>query len=335
MRFSLRYDMRNPAFGAAADGLYRASIEQCRWADQLGFSTVYLAEHHAAEDGYCPAPMVQASAMMAVTERLRVHFSALLAPLHDPIRLAEDLAVLDLISRGRVEVTLGLGYRPHEFRLFGLEQRQRVARFEEAVRVLRAAWTGEPFEYRGEWVTILPKPFQDGGPPLFVGGSAEPSIERAARLGDGYMPAVPGLYRRYLARCAELDRPPGPMPAKAQPLFLHVSDDPERDWPIVAPHVLYTASSNAAWALERGVGATPYPAATTMEELQAHPGFLVLTPRQCLAYIDALPDDAEVQFQPLMGGLAVEIGWASLERFAAEVLPYLRRSAEPAGVRSA
>ena len=114
--------MRNPAFGAPAAALYQASIEQCAWADKLGFETVYLAEHHGADDGYGPAPMIQAAALMAVTRTLKVHFSALLAPLHEPLRLAEDLAILDLISQGRVEVTLGLGYRPHEYRMFGVAQ---------------------------------------------------------------------------------------------------------------------------------------------------------------------------------------------------------------------
>ena len=126
MRYALRYDMRAPDFGAPAAALYAASIEQVAWADHLGFGTVYLAEHHGADDGYCPAPMFQASAMLAVSERIRVHFSALLAVLHDPIRLAEDLAVLDLLGRGRVDVTLGLGYRPHEYRMFGVDQKRRV-----------------------------------------------------------------------------------------------------------------------------------------------------------------------------------------------------------------
>lgn len=328
MKLALRYDMRNPAFGAPAAELYGASVAQCAWADPLGFSTVYLAEHHGADDGYCPAPIVQASAMMAVTKRLHVHFSALLAPLHDPLRLAEDLAILDVMSRGRVEVTLGLGYRPHEYRMFGVQRRDRVARFEEAVWVMRAAWTGEPFNYRGEQVTVLPKPSRPGGPPLYVGGSAEASVQRAARLGDGYFPAMGGLYKQYLAECERLGRDPGPKPPRPGPLFLHISDDPERDWPIVAPHVMYTAAANAAWAAERGVGGTPYPAATTIDELKVHPGFQVLAPDDAVAYIDRLGPDVEVQFQPLMGGLPTDRGWASLELFASAVLPRLAHRPE-------
>lgn len=324
MKLVLRYDMRAPQFGAPAADLYAASIEHVAWADRLGFETVYLAEHHGADDGYGPAPMIQAAAMMGVTKRIRVHFSALLVVLHDPIRLAEDLAILDLISGGRVDITAGLGYRPHEYRLFGVDKRRRVAVFEETIQLLRQAWTGEPFQYRGETVVVRPRPYQPSGPPIYIGGSAEASAFRAARLGDGYLPAMPGLWGIYEAECQRLGRPTGPRePSTPSPLFLHVSDDPDRDWEVVAPHVLYTAQSNAQWAKERGVGATPYPAATTVDELKAHPRFLVLTPDECVDHLLGLEDDTEVQFQPLMGGLPPEIGWASLAMFEHEVLPKL------------
>ncbi len=323
MRYTLRYDMRAPDFGAPAHELYRASIDQVAWADRLGFSSVYLAEHHGADDGYGPAPMIQGAAMMAVSEHIRVHFSALLAVLHDPIRLAEDLAILDLVSGGRVDVTLGLGYRPHEYRMFGIDKRRRVAILEETIRVLELAWTGEPFEYRGEQVVVRPRPYQRPRPPLYIGGSAEASAIRAARLGDGYLPAMPGLWEIYEAECKRLGRQVGPPPPAKGPLFLHISDDPERDWQVVAPHLLYTARSNAEWANERGVGATPYPAAASIDELRRHERFQVLTAEECVAFVLALPDDAEVQFQPLMGGLPTEIGWASLNLFESDVLPRL------------
>jgi alkanesulfonate monooxygenase SsuD/methylene tetrahydromethanopterin reductase-like flavin-dependent oxidoreductase (luciferase family) len=323
MRLALRYDMRAPAFGAPAAELYAASIEQVAWADRLGFGTVYLAEHHGADDGYCPAPMIQASAMMGVSRSIRVHLSALLAVLHDPIRLAEDLAVLDLIGGGRLDVTLGLGYRLHEYRLFGVDKRRRVPILEATIDILQQAWTGEPFTYNGEQVVVRPRPFQRPGPRLFIGGSAEASALRAARRGDGYFPAMPGLWEIYEAECHRLGRPVGPKPPGKGPLFLHVSDDPERDWQVVAPHLLYTAQSNAEWAKERGVGATPYPAATSVGELQAHERFKVLTPAECVDYMTALPSDAEVHFQPLMGGLPPAIGWAGLELFESAVLPTL------------
>lgn len=323
MRLALRYDMRAPELGAPASAQYPTTIAHAAWADRLGFEVVYLAEHHGADDGYGPAPMIQGAAMMGATRRMRIHFSALLVPLHDPIRLAEDLAVLDLCSGGRVEITAGLGYRPHEYRMFGIEQRRRVAVFEENLRILKLAWTGEPFEYRGEEFVVRPTPVQQPGPPIYIGGSAEPSALRAARYGDGYLPAMPGLWEIYEEECRRLGRPVGRRPTRTGPLFLHVSDDPDRDWEIVAPHVLYTARSNAEWAKERGVGATPYPAATTVDELKAHPRFVVCTPDELVELVSGYGPEDELTFQPLMGGLDPDIGWASLERFEHEVLPRL------------
>jgi alkanesulfonate monooxygenase SsuD/methylene tetrahydromethanopterin reductase-like flavin-dependent oxidoreductase (luciferase family) len=321
MKLTLRYDMRAPAFGAPARDLYEASVEQVAWADRLGFHTVYLAEHHGADDGYCPAPMIQGAAMIGASEAIRVHFSALLLPLHDPIRAAEDLAVLDLLSGGRIDVTVGLGYRPHEYRMFGIEKKLRVSVLEENIRILRQAWTGEPFEYRGESVVVRPQPVQPSGPPLYIGGSAEASAYRAAALGDGYLPAMEGLWEIYERECRRLGRPLGPKPPHKSPLFLHVSEDPERDWELVAPHVLYTARSNAEWAKERGVGATPYPAADSVEELKGHPRFMVCTPDELVEHMISLPPDAEMGFQPLMGGLPPDVGWESLRLFEHRVLP--------------
>jgi alkanesulfonate monooxygenase SsuD/methylene tetrahydromethanopterin reductase-like flavin-dependent oxidoreductase (luciferase family) len=329
MRLSLRYDMRAPSFGAPAPALYAASIEQCAWADRLGFETVYLAEHHGAEDGYCPSPIVQAAAIAARTQRMVTHLSALIAVLHNPIRLAEDLAILDIISQGRIALTLGIGYRPHEYQMFGVDKRRRVPILEETIDILEKAWTGEPFEYRGMTIVVRPTPVQHPRPPIYLGGSSEASARRAARLGDGYQPATEGLYEIYAAerRRLGLDVPP-PAPRRG-PLFLFVTDDPERDWEVVGRHVLYTTNSNAEWAKERGVGATPYPPAGGVDDLKKSEAFAVVTPDECVKLAMQLGDDAELWFQPLMGGLPPDVGWASLELFASAVLPKL----EAAGSR--
>jgi len=324
MRLALRYDMRAPSFGAPAPTLYSASIEQSAWADRLGFETVYLAEHHGADDGYCPSPIVQGTALAARTEHMVVHLSALIAVLHHPIRLAEDLAILDIISQGRLAITLGIGYRPHEYQLFGVDKRRRVPILEETIGILQHAWTGEPFEFRGMTIVVRPTPVQRPGPPLYIGGSTEASAVRAARLGDGYIPALDGLYEIYAEerRRLGLDVPP-PQPRHG-PLFLFVSEDPERDWELVAPHVLYTTNSNAEWARERGVGATPYPPAQNVDDLKASDTFAVVTPDDCVKLAVRLGDAAELVFQPLMGGLHPDIGWRSLELFAKSVLPQLQ-----------
>ena len=323
MRLALRFDMRAPDIGVTPSVLYPASVDMSEWADRLGFETVYLAEHHGADDGYCPSPIVQAAAIAARTTRMRIHFSALIAVLHNPLRLAEDLAVLDLLSGGRIEMTLGIGYRPHEYEMMGVEKSKRVALLEEIIHVLDLAWTGEPFEFRGRTVLVRPTPVQRPRPPVYIGGSTEASAYRAARLGDNYFPAGAGLLEVYQAERRRLGLPvPAPPPGPG-PLFVFVTEDPERDWPIVAPHVMYTSNSNAEWAKERGSGSTPYPPVSSIEDLQASPQFAVVTPDQCIALAERMGNDSELTFQPLMGALDPAIGWPSLELFESAVLPRL------------
>ena len=123
-----------------------------------GFDMLTLSEHHASPDGYLPSPLVLGGAMAARTKQIALWISALLLPLHDPIRLAEDLAVLDLISGGRVSLVTGLGYRPIEYAMFGKEWTRRGKLLDENLDVMIKAWTGEPFEHRGETVQVTPRP---------------------------------------------------------------------------------------------------------------------------------------------------------------------------------
>jgi len=109
---TLSYDMRAPAFGTPAVDLYQAAVAQCAWADSQGFASVAVTEHHASDDGYLPSPIVLGSALAAATGRMLIRLSVVLLPLYDPLRAAEDLAVLDLIINGRLRLTVGAGYRP-------------------------------------------------------------------------------------------------------------------------------------------------------------------------------------------------------------------------------
>lgn len=325
MRLSLRYDMRQPDPNARRNEQYQAMLDQCAWADRLGFDSVFIGEHHAAEDGYIPSSMVLMAAVAARTKRIEVHLSALLLTMHHPLRLAEDLAVLDIISGGRLAITAGMGYRPHEFEMFGVDIKKRLKIYMETIEVLRKAWTGEPFEFEGRTVRISPTPIQKPGPRLIMGGSTEASAQRAAKLGYEYMPGHPGLYEIYKQERQNLGLPePRPLPNQG-PNFLFVTDDPERDWPIVGPHVLYTTNSYAQWATERGTGATMYQLLESIEELKKQPIFQVVTPEQCVAYAKTLEPHGELQLQPLFGGLDPKIAWRSLELFEHEVMPLMRK----------
>src|SRR5262249_54258422 len=157
--FGIRFDLRNPAVaGVSLTDRYQAAVEMCRWADEKGGLFVSLAEHHGSDDGYLPSPLVLAAAIAATTSNLNIAINALIAPLPDPLRLAEDAAVVDLLSGGRLVVTIAGGYVQDEFDMFGADIHRRPALVREAVETLKAAWTGEPFEFRGRTVQVHPRP---------------------------------------------------------------------------------------------------------------------------------------------------------------------------------
>ena len=159
MRLSLRYDMRAPAIGAPAEVLYAASLDQCAWADKLGFDTVYLAEHHGADDGYCASPMIQAAAIAARTSAMRIHLSALLPVMHNPLRLAEDFATADILTGGRTVFGVGRGYHTREVESLGgpmLDQNANREVFEEGVEIIFKAFNNESFSHKGAHYTLPP-----------------------------------------------------------------------------------------------------------------------------------------------------------------------------------
>src|SRR5690242_9723475 len=226
----LRYDLRAPAFaGTTHADLYRACLDQCAWADERGVDFVALSEHHGVDDGYLPAPVTLAAAIAGRTRRIPISIAAILLPLHDPVRLAEELAVLDLASGGRVSFVAGLGYRYEEFEMAGVDRKQRGKLLEEYVGVMRQAWTGEPFEWRGRTVQVTPKPMTQPHPMMMIGGSTEIAARRAARLRLPMFPAVgdPKLAEVYAEECAKVGFEHGFISLPAGPGFVHVAEDPE------------------------------------------------------------------------------------------------------------
>jgi alkanesulfonate monooxygenase SsuD/methylene tetrahydromethanopterin reductase-like flavin-dependent oxidoreductase (luciferase family) len=314
---TLLYDMRAPDSGAPADALYQAAVAQCAWADPLGFTSVTLTEHHATTDGYLPSPMILGAAIAGSTQNLLIRLSLVLLPLYHPLRAAEDLAVLDLISGGRLRLTVGLGYRPEEYEQLGVVMGQRPSLMEEAVATLKSAWTGEPFEYRGRTVRVLPRPAQRPRPLIAMGGSSPASARRAAAIADDYQPLSPKLYDLYLDELTALGKPaPAPAPAGSGS-YLFVSEDPDRDWARIAPHAMHDNNEYAAWIGGRrgAFSASPGP-----DELRRTGPYRVVTPEECLTIAAA---EDTLAFKPLVGGLDPDIGWEGLHLFADKVLPHL------------
>ena len=217
VRMTMSFTMRNPAWGPPAADLYAAALDMAAWADGQGFETVALSEHHNTSDGYLPSPTVMAGAIAARTTTVRIKLSVVLATLLHPIHLAEDLAVADLISNGRLHVTLGAGYRREEFLVFGVNWKRRPSLMVEVVETLRQAWQGEEFEFRGHPVRVLPKPARPGGPPLALGGSSEGSARRAAALDLAYEPTGERFYQVYLDELRRLGKPLPPPAGGGRP----------------------------------------------------------------------------------------------------------------------
>ncbi len=168
--------------------IYRNTLEQVELSEKLGFDSAWLSEHHFLEDGYCPSPLVMTAAMLARTTCLKVGTSILILPLHDPVRVAEDAAVLDNISNGRFKLGVGIGYREEEFAGFNISIRQRTSRFEESLKVIENAWKDKAFTFSGKRfnysdLNVTPKPVQKTGIPIFIGAFEEPAIRRAGRMG--------------------------------------------------------------------------------------------------------------------------------------------------------
>src|SRR5271167_3143101 len=186
--FMMRFGMRaaTPQPDERAD-LYAATIEMCAWAESKGCVAAVLSQHHASEDGYLPSPVPLASAIAARTSTLPITVAALLLALYEPVKLAEDLAVVDLISRGRVSYVVGIGYRDEEFDMFGVDRRGRGHLVEERIGLLQRLWSGDQVDIDGRAIRVTPLPYTPGGPMLAYGGGTEVAARRAGRLGLMFM----------------------------------------------------------------------------------------------------------------------------------------------------
>src|SRR3989442_9591773 len=192
MQFGLYSSIANPPRGENLDRSIDEVIAEAQLAEASGFDSCFFGEHHQDKDGFLPSPLIVATAVAAHTRRLNVGTSVILLPLHHPVRLAEDVITLDLVSKGRVVLGVGIGYQATDFAAFAVPMEERLARFEESVEILRLCWAGETFSFRGKHyvldkVRIMPRPFQQQGPPLWIGASVPAAARRAGRIADGFV----------------------------------------------------------------------------------------------------------------------------------------------------
>lgn len=332
VRFGVMYDCRmHPEGTASMTDVYRQTLDQAVLADQLGFDHVWFTEHHFCPDGYLPAFQPLAGAIAARTDRIRISTDIALLPLYHPIRLAEELAVLDHISEGRIELGIGMGYVPSEFAAFGVPLKNRVSMTEEGIDILRLAWGDGPFSYRGKRyelddVDVHPKPVQDGGPPLWVAAMSEAGARRAARFGTNLLPQ--GRPDEVLDPWRELVRENGDDPHRYRVGIIrsvYVTDDRERDWPIIRAAERYRMSIYEGFMAE-----TPDRYAWT-DGTAIPQSVIVGTAAECTAELRSFIDAfgiTDIATSGLPPGVDPEMMGRNLERLATEVLPALRAAPE-------
>ena len=321
--FVLRFDLRIPPFVETLTHgeQYREFFKMIEWADDKGFAAVVLSEHHGTEDGYMNSPLLLAGSVLGATDTLFCSVSALLLPLHDELRIAEEIATVDLIGPGRFNVVVGIGYRESEFEMFAKNRKTRGKDTEEGIRTILTALKGEPFEYKGRKVLVSPKPVSDPSSLISVGGSVEISAKRAARLGLPFVPAVrdDSLENTYYAEAREVgyENPICMMPSG--PGMVMVSEDPERLWSEIGENLIYDAVTYAAWQYQ-DQRSSWHVEGTSIDELKKGGQHLIVTPEEC---VDLVRSSGVAVLHPLVGGLDPEIGWESLELVANRVIPAL------------
>jgi alkanesulfonate monooxygenase SsuD/methylene tetrahydromethanopterin reductase-like flavin-dependent oxidoreductase (luciferase family) len=324
--FVMRFDVRAPDFGAAPIDLYAAALDMAAFAEANGFAAVVVSEHHATDDGYLPSPLVLAAAIAGRTSTIPISVAALLVPLYDPVRLAEDIAVLDHVSRGRVSYIVGIGYRPEEYAMLGYDFGARAVTVEAHIQLLRELWTGEPVEYAGRTIQVRPTPFSEPHPMLFYGGGSGAAARRAARLDLPFFPqsSDPRIVDTYQSERARLGLPEGMVVAPGEgPLNVFVSEDPDATWARIGEHLLHDARSYARWQIDAGLVSVALDESESVEALRAGSVYAVLTPDEC---IDLVRRRGSLALHPLCGGIPPEVAWESLELIAARVQPALEIS---------
>jgi alkanesulfonate monooxygenase SsuD/methylene tetrahydromethanopterin reductase-like flavin-dependent oxidoreductase (luciferase family) len=336
LRIGVSYDFRNPpASGVKDQRLYAEILEQVQWLDQMGADLVWFTEHHFVDDGYLPSWTPVAGAMAAVTQNVRFGTDICLMPFNHPIRLAEDLAVLDNLSGGRVEIGLGMGYAPHEFRGFGLPVSRRVSLMNEGIEVLQRCFTGERFSYEGkryqfEDVIITPGYVQDGGPPLWVAAMSEGGAARAAQYDTHFLPQ--GLKRRSFDPWVDALTSSGRNPRDYRVGIIRsilVTDDRNTDWAMVRAAERYRMELYKRFFEESGEGmgekGEPVPQTWVVGDVEH-------CVEELKGFIEAfgITDIVTMAVPP---GLRAEQMAPSLERLFKEVVPRLKAEvkAEVAG----
>ena len=329
VNYGLWYDFRNPARWAMPfEAFYAERLAQISAAEDLGFDSCWLTEHHFCEDGYTPSPLVIAASILTGSQQMRVGTNLMLLPLHDTVRMAEDVATLSLLSAGRFDLGVGIGYRQLEFDHFGRKLSHRPSLVEEGIEVLRRSWRGEPVNFSGKRfdigdVRVTPAPETE--PKIYLGGMVEPAIQRAARIADGFL-CTGGIgldiYNEALLNQGKSINDGDIILG----CWAIIAEDPEKEAAAIGEHVLYHINEYIKWgafgppeetplfedpmsAIENGLYEL-WDADTAVTELSK--------------LLATYPNIRDIHFWAQFPGESVESGNRRLQYIADAVLPRLR-----------
>ena len=314
--FTLRFDMRAPSIGAPPTELYAAASEMSAWAETRGCIAAVLCEHHGAEDGYLPSPLLLGAAIAARTEQLQLILTIIL-PFYDVARLAEDMSVLDHISAGRATYMFGIGYLAEEYDYFGLSLSDRGRLADEKLGLLRRLLAGEQVEHDGRRMKVTPPPRTPEGPAMSWGGASLAAARRAGRNGLGLLAngVVPGMKEAYEEACRQHGHEPGFMllPERDTVVNCFVAEDVDAAWDEIGKYLLHDAMAYLQWNPGNTVSANMN-SATTVDELRASSRtHVILSVDEAKERVAA----GEIfNVGPLCGGMPPEIAWPYLKRFA-------------------
>jgi alkanesulfonate monooxygenase SsuD/methylene tetrahydromethanopterin reductase-like flavin-dependent oxidoreductase (luciferase family) len=320
VELGLYFDGRNPSqWGQPWGRHYSYLLDLCYTADVLGAHSLWFTEHHAYDDGYLPQPLMFAMAAAARTERIRIGTSVLILPLRRPVEVAEQAAVLDIVSGGRLELGVGAGYVASEYDLYGVDFHGRGSATLRGIEELRQLWRGG---------VITPSPLQPEIP-IWAGVSGPRSLHRVGELGEGLLRLGRQFLPPYLDGIQSSGN--GAEPRMTGPANVFLSDDPDRDWPLIRPHLEYQwGAYNKADSRLTGGGAfdvdefrsTGLTAGSMM-------GFLVATPEQAAAQLRELISDTPartVYIWATLPGLPEQLAYRNVELAATRLAPLLKAS---------
>ena len=327
LSFGYIYDFRNPQeWRQPWDRHYAETIDVIAETERLGFGGAWVPEHHLSGDGYIPSPLIALAAIAARTSTIKLGSAIALAPLYDPVRFAQDCAVLDIVAGGRLEMGLAIGYRRREYAAFGVPFGKRGKLFDEWLEVTSRLWAGETVDFAGEFYQIqgaqLIPPAPRGRMPLFISGFADKAVERVVKYGDGYL-GSDDVCLGYVEKLKEQGRDTTDAKVRITGLMTVVAHDPEAALEELAPHYLQVNNSyGESFAEDKALGKESF----TPMDLDAfkRAGIVqIMTPDEAIAMFKALREKMPLDHYMMMKppGLPAERFLHYAEVFAKDVIP--------------